>query len=1198
MPRTNKAKILIGGSKCQYRFFWKFGIFILGVLLFLVGCEPCFAANYQVIVGGTNVEPSTSAARYTNLFGIGNGTGSGPVAWSASTFGMYVPTAGVLSDFAVNLQQAPDNGAGTQSWKFSIYYAGAEKTLSVTISEGATSGTQTSNPVTIAAGNLLCIMVTPSGTPAATNGIAWSCKFTPTTANETIFGGDMSWAKCGHQRFVPIVGLGDNATAANRFVNEIIIPSAGTLKNLYVKLSANVGSDNTFTVYQNGISTSMACVIASGASSAFDTVNTLSITAGDRIALYSTTADANESKSMLGNGFVFLPASAGEFFIPAVTVSYPSTSATNYFPICGGDSSFTTTESTAYGGYNIDAFVVKAIYAGVKAAPGAGKSWTYSLRISGANNDGTNSCSVTISGACTAPCYANAASSPGNVNIVAGKLLDSMIVPAGTPATFAYPQISYLCDQPPAPTATLTATQTATPTLTRTPTLTLTLTPTLSISPTITITPELTPTDTITATLSETATPTPTTTQTLSPTITATNTLTPSLTATATPTVTATPVNYYVCNNATTANACGSGWSLGSDSNNGKSKSSPFLTIGKAITDMSGGDICTIATGIYTGTANQIDDIDSGNAGLNTDPTYTEDDVYTIIQADPDCPIWSVRLDGVNGVSDYLSMLNISTRNYWIVKGIFFFRGDGYVEHSNYFKIQKDAFCEASNSSGQAYNLGITGSSYWLVEQCIAFGEGRYQFGTITPIQSSDKGIFRQCVGRIDYFYENYGMMANYANYEQSNIYFQNCIAIDSLDYQSGDGEPGNPIAGFMGPNGNVNTSTYIEGCIVLNHWGGAYQFESEPGMVSITNSVAWDIHQSDSAGGWGYMIYIGSDSGNNILSYLTIGQSNTFKGSYHKEGVGNSVWDNSIIAYHTKAGDPTCPTCSGYGANRNFATDYCDFYGNLVDGNKGTNYSTVNPLTSGLLYLPRIEDGSVLKTAGSGGGQIGATILYKIGVEGTLYGETGWNTTTADPLWKFPNEDRIRELMSDDTYNLHGIDFQRGFCDNNQKAINNCPVSLTSYIWEYLGNPNPYGNPPCPTPTPTVTITATDTETATPTQTPTNTPTNTPTQTITETQTLTPTLSPTLSSTPSLTSTRTPTLTPTRTPTQTVIRTPTITATATPTFTLPPLLEEVNVYRFYPYEENNVFRYSPYEEIPVIRFVPYEEITVYSHRR
>ena len=120
----------------------------------------------------------------------------------------------------------------------------------------------------------------------------------------------------------------------------------------------------------------------------------------------------------------------------------------------------------------------------------------------------------------------------------------------------------------------------------------------------------------------------------------------------------------------------------------------------------------------------------------------------------------------------------------------------------------------------------------------------------------------------------------------------------------------------------------------------------------------------------------------------------------------------------------------------------------NNVSNCNGTGETAYDPRTNGLRYPVRIEDGSTLKTAGQGGAQTGAQIVYRIGVSGSLFGETGYNQTTSENLWPWPYEARIKADMSEVS--------ARGFCAASQ--------TLTNYIWSALGN----GTPGIPLPTPT----------------------------------------------------------------------------------------------------------------------------------
>ena len=133
----------------------------------------------------------------------------------------------------------------------------------------------------------------------------------------------------------------------------------------------------------------------------------------------------------------------------------------------------------------------------------------------------------------------------------------------------------------------------------------------------------------------------------------------------------------------------------------------------------------------------------------------------------------------------------------------------------------------------------------------------------------------------------------------------------------------------------------------------------------------------------------------------------------------------------------------------------YFDTYNN-GESQSGTGQQTYNPESNGWLYPVRIELGSNLKTDGSAGGQIGAQIVTKIGASESLYGEANYNADTAEELWPWPNEARIRA-------DLVAV-ADRGFCANGE--------TLTNYIMNYLGNGNPYSND-ITSPTATGTLTA-----------------------------------------------------------------------------------------------------------------------------
>jgi len=70
----------------------------------------------------------------------------------------------------------------------------------------------------------------------------------------------------------------------------LILPRAGTLRNMYVRASFNnLNGTTTITVLLNGTETTLQVALAAGALSGSDTTHTVTIAAGDQISIRSTT---------------------------------------------------------------------------------------------------------------------------------------------------------------------------------------------------------------------------------------------------------------------------------------------------------------------------------------------------------------------------------------------------------------------------------------------------------------------------------------------------------------------------------------------------------------------------------------------------------------------------------------------------------------------------------------------------------------------------------------------------------------------------------------------------------------------------------------------------------------------------------------------------------------------------------------------
>ena len=480
------------------------------------------------------------------------------------------------------------------------------------------------------------------------------------------------------------------------------------------------------------------------------------------------------------------------------------------------------------------------------------------------------------------------------------------------------------------------------------------------------------------------------------------------------------------------------------DARSGLSWANAKRYISSGVNLMSGGDILYIKDGIYQGSANRIYNVPSGSAG-NYTRIYAENDWGVTISNPTDFPAY------LNN-SSYIEVRGVKFKDYTSLKV--------YVNSSNHIKIIR---CSSDDNGGSSAGFLASNSSYVLFEECYKYGASRYAFQVSAGGGSSSYIIFRRCVVRWDYS-DTIEPQACFANYDQSYVYFQNCIAIDGLDIRSQE-VTYDGTKGFFTPNGA--NQTHFQGCIALNLEGAGYWIEDSPVVnVTLTNSVAWDCKNHANTATDGYpprSFYSRPGSGPLTLNHCVFGQSNWTSRVVDSDlGAGDTL-KNSIIANFSAMTD--------YAEDGFDTSIYNDYYGNSGGRNRngglGANSLTTNPFTNSLKYLTRIESGSDLSGQADDGGDIGATILKKIGVSGALYGEAGWDTVTSDNLWPFPNEDILRADMkawskaAGSAYaGSPAMSGDRGFCADG--------TTLTKYIWEYLGNAIPaeiYGgvqnNPP-----------------------------------------------------------------------------------------------------------------------------------------
>lgn len=417
-----------------------------------------------------------------------------------------------------------------------------------------------------------------------------------------------------------------------------------------------------------------------------------------------------------------------------------------------------------------------------------------------------------------------------------------------------------------------------------------------------------------------------------------------------------------------------------------------YIMSGISLLSSSGGDTLIIADGTYSSSYDVITKIPNGQPGA-----------YNTIKAKYIGGVTISAINGFNIGSSYVQIIGLKISGPWnkLVSG-------------NHIKLIKCAF-EGGASSGNNINLAF-GGSYNLLEDCWVYGlGGRYK----VLIYRADHNILRRVVVRDDggWTSTNGDPQAGITVYESPNILLQNCIVIDSdLTTYDNDNVGAFYLTGHAG-NPSSNNIKW-EGCIALNNKKSAWNIDTDDGGsgTKLVNCVAYN-HE-----------YVGCATGNTalntVIENMTIGKCAITSGlaGYSKSGTLSAT--NTIVFDTT--GD----------AVKNTTISYSNTFDTANNGS-GIGVVHVNPLDAGLKHLIKIEDGSSLKTLGKNGSQIGADVRFKVGVSGTLFGENGFDRVTTDLLWRWPNEDLIKNDMAKVS--------NRGFCASGQ--------TLTDYIWSSLGN-------------------------------------------------------------------------------------------------------------------------------------------------
>jgi len=335
---------------------------------------------YTPILGGGIYTPSDSDVNYNPLHG--------QQAWGTNPDAFYyqvMPCAGTLSNLLVTTQGSP--GEAGKSFTVAVYKNGAATDLAVTISSGTIKGEDTSNEVSIAAGDRVCIRHTPTNTPTLYPP-HWAVLFKAATANRGVLlgcseSGATGQLNDGRTEYASIATGGQRFGADPTYYYSVV-PTDGTFKSARVYLSTAPdpgGSDGyIFTLVKNGEDTAITVTITGNSTTGSITTD-VSFSAGDYLYWKISLSGTPSATPYASFGLEYAPTESDEAMILGST--YDPTHATN------------TEENTATG-WSIFTWgtfyppardrenplwngTLRKLYWRLRTAPGAGNSYTLSI---------------------------------------------------------------------------------------------------------------------------------------------------------------------------------------------------------------------------------------------------------------------------------------------------------------------------------------------------------------------------------------------------------------------------------------------------------------------------------------------------------------------------------------------------------------------------------------------------------------------------------------------------------------------------------------------------------------------------------------------------------------------------------------------------------------------------------------------------
>lgn len=278
----------------------------------------------------------------------------GPRNWTHPNYYTLMPCAGSVNLLRGQISAAPSVG---ESRIITLYKNDGVTGLQAQFDATDVVASDMADIISVAAGDRLNLRATASGGVAAAY-LRYSLQFNSTTAKQSVLSGLCTGLSQTDILYMPLSGEGSALSATNK-LSSLVMPCAGTIKNLYVWLSAAPGGAfpnarrRKFTVSLNGVNQTLTKTIIGANTTGSDTTHSFAVVAGDYICVECEPIADNGNPPDMSNAsvsVVFESTNEGEFVVPVAGAGGWMPQATNkYAQICSGLALWLATEDEAYG---------------------------------------------------------------------------------------------------------------------------------------------------------------------------------------------------------------------------------------------------------------------------------------------------------------------------------------------------------------------------------------------------------------------------------------------------------------------------------------------------------------------------------------------------------------------------------------------------------------------------------------------------------------------------------------------------------------------------------------------------------------------------------------------------------------------------------------------------------------------------------